>query len=159
MPRTAPARPASGLKTGRFVSVSLARPARRPVPFQDITIASVLLCVHFADNLHDRGQTRGDLEDYIVELNNDAPADLVAGDFNADLGQVREQLDEKGIPSNIFYPRIIPDNPVFKDLNVQIGEYPVAREAAATSMALPIFPEMTEQEQGWVIEGLKTVLS
>ncbi|MBK9292995.1 MAG: DegT/DnrJ/EryC1/StrS family aminotransferase [Oligoflexia bacterium] len=67
---------------------------------------------------------------------------------------VRKNLEEKGIPTDIYYPKTIPAQPVLKELGY--GDiYSEAKYCADRALALPIFPELTESEQAQVIDALK----
>jgi dTDP-4-amino-4,6-dideoxygalactose transaminase len=71
---------------------------------------------------------------------------------------VRSKLQEKGIPTDIFYPKTIPAQPVLKELGFTENGLPHAVEAARKALALPIFPELTEAEQNQVINAMSEVL-
>ncbi len=74
-----------------------------------------------------------------------------------DRNRVRAQLSEKGIFTDIYYPKTIPQAPAFKDWKIS-KTFPVAEAAAKEVLALPIFPELNEDEQSYVIEGLKEII-
>lgn len=72
--------------------------------------------------------------------------------------QVRAKLDERGIPTDIFYPKTLPVQPALKDLGLETLHLPVAEDCAAKALALPIFPELTDGEQQQVVQALTEVL-
>jgi len=45
------------------------------------------------------------------------------------------------------------------DLGYTAGAFPVAEKACKHVLSLPIFPELNDDEQRYVIETLKTILS
>ena len=44
--------------------------------------------------------------------------------------------------------------PVFSYLGLKAGDMPVSEKAAQEVLALPMFPELTEAEIGWVVESI-----
>jgi len=63
---------------------------------------------------------------------------------------VAERLAQAGIATGVHYPRALPDQPCLPHL---IGaEVPVARDWAANELSLPLFPELTGEEQEQVID-------
>ena len=71
---------------------------------------------------------------------------------------VRKKLDERGIPTDIFYPKTIPVQPALQKLGVRENDFPVAVDCAKRALALPIFPELTDTEQKAVTTALVEVL-
>jgi dTDP-4-amino-4,6-dideoxygalactose transaminase len=72
--------------------------------------------------------------------------------------EVRKKLEEKGIPTDIFYPKTIPAQPVMTELGYSEKGFSVSIEMAKKALALPIFPELTDNEQKEVIEALVSIL-
>jgi len=72
---------------------------------------------------------------------------------------VRKKLEEHGIPTDIFYPKTIPAQPVLQELGYSDDGFPVAKECARKALALPIFPELKDSEQGEVIASLSEILN
>ncbi len=73
--------------------------------------------------------------------------------------QVRSHLDAKGIPTDIYYPKTIPAQPVLSELGYGEEKYKVSIDCAKKALALPIFPELTDDEQRQVVGGLEVTLS
>jgi dTDP-4-amino-4,6-dideoxygalactose transaminase len=70
---------------------------------------------------------------------------------------VQRSLSEAGIGTAIYYPIPLHRQVCFAD--VAAGAVcPVADEAAATSLALPIFAALREDEQGYVVDSLRSAL-
>ncbi|MBD6614428.1 DegT/DnrJ/EryC1/StrS family aminotransferase [Komarekiella sp. 'clone 1'] len=71
---------------------------------------------------------------------------------------VRNQLQEQGVSSMVYYPHPLHLQPVYQSLGYQPGELPVAEQACHEVMSLPMFPELTDQQQDQVIYALKDCL-
>jgi dTDP-4-amino-4,6-dideoxygalactose transaminase len=73
--------------------------------------------------------------------------------------QVRQQLQQQGIGSMVYYPVPLHIQPVYKALGYQVGQFPVAEQVAHEVLSLPMFPELTVDQQKQVVYALKEVLS
>ena len=65
-------------------------------------------------------------------------------------------LNDRGIGTSIHYP--IPPHlqEAYKDLNYKKGDFPIAEKLASTSLSLPLFPGMTEDQIELVVENIKS---
>lgn len=72
---------------------------------------------------------------------------------------VRNKLQQLGISSTVYYPLPLHLQPVYQDLGYQVGQLPVAEQICHEILALPMFPELSEEEQQQVVYGLKDCLS
>ena len=63
---------------------------------------------------------------------------------------LKHYLASKGIATAIYYPRALPLQPCFAYLGNQSGDFPAAEASAARSLALPIYPELTESQLDFV---------
>ncbi len=71
--------------------------------------------------------------------------------------RVRAELAECGVQTAIYYPIPLHLQPCFSNLGHQPGEFPAAESAARRQLALPIYPEMPDEDVEAVCEALKAV--
>jgi dTDP-4-amino-4,6-dideoxygalactose transaminase len=67
---------------------------------------------------------------------------------------LRTFLQERGIGTEIYYPTPLHLQPCFSDLGHKSGDFPAAEAAAQHSLALPIYPELTEDQQRYVTDAI-----
>jgi dTDP-4-amino-4,6-dideoxygalactose transaminase len=68
-----------------------------------------------------------------------------------DRDRVRGELAARGIGTEVYYPVPFHLQECFADLGYQRGAFPHAERAAATSLALPIYAELSEAQQSAVV--------
>ncbi len=73
--------------------------------------------------------------------------------------KVRQLLQQQGVGSMVYYPLPLHLQPVYKNLGYQQGQFPVAEQACHEVLSLPIFPELSIEQQERVIYSLKDCLS
>jgi UDP-2-acetamido-2-deoxy-ribo-hexuluronate aminotransferase len=68
--------------------------------------------------------------------------------------KVAEQLKAQGIPSAIYYPKCLHEQPVFASLGYKWGDFPESEKASREVLSLPMHPFLSEGEQDRVIAAL-----
>jgi len=64
-------------------------------------------------------------------------------------------LKEQGIATMIYYPIPLHMQPVFKELGYREGDLPETEKAAMEALSLPMFPELKQEQQDYVIAKIK----
>lgn len=72
---------------------------------------------------------------------------------------VRDRLQASGITTSVYYPLPLHLQPAYQSLNYQAGQLPVAEQACREVLSLPMFPELSLEQQERVVYSLKDCLS
>jgi dTDP-4-amino-4,6-dideoxygalactose transaminase len=72
--------------------------------------------------------------------------------------RVRQQLQQQGIGTMIYYPIPLHLQPVYADLGYRPGQLPVVEQIAGEVLSLPMFPELAIEQQNQVVYALKDCL-
>lgn len=68
--------------------------------------------------------------------------------------QVSEQLKARQIPSAVYYPKCLHEQPVFAGAGCRWGDCPEAEKASREVLSLPMHPFLTEPDQDQVVKAL-----
>jgi dTDP-4-amino-4,6-dideoxygalactose transaminase len=71
---------------------------------------------------------------------------------------VRERLVEAGVESGIHYPVPLHLQPAYAHLGYRPDDFPVAERLATEILSLPMFPEITEEQQDHVASAMAVAL-
>jgi dTDP-4-amino-4,6-dideoxygalactose transaminase len=81
----------------------------------------------------------------------------IQGDFGR-RDRVQQKLASFGISTGAYYPTPLHLQPIFADYGHKPGTFPVAEQASAQVLSLPLFPEITQPQIERVVESLATAL-
>ncbi len=68
---------------------------------------------------------------------------------------LRRFLNESGIGTEVYYPLPLHCQACFSYLQYRPGDFPVAEHAASHSLAIPIYPELTRDQQQYIVEKIR----
>lgn len=68
------------------------------------------------------------------------------------------KLKAKGIPTAVYYPVCLHQQPVFASYGYQIGDFPVSEKAAQEVISLPMHPHLEEKLQDEIVTSVKECL-
>lgn len=72
----------------------------------------------------------------------------------SDRDGLRDHLQQKGIPTEIYYPKPLHLQRAFMYLGHKPGDFPVSEAASREVLSLPIYSELTEQQQRAVVAAI-----
>ena len=68
--------------------------------------------------------------------------------------ELRVFLKEKGVGTEVYYPLPMHLQNCYRELGHEKGSFPLSEQAAEEVMSIPIYPELTEAQQGYVVETI-----
>ncbi|RLB13005.1 MAG: aminotransferase DegT [Deltaproteobacteria bacterium] len=72
--------------------------------------------------------------------------------------EVMEYLNKNGVPTAIYYPRCLHEQPVFSGLGYKWGDFPEAERASREVLSIPMHPFLEEEDQERIVSLLKEVV-
>ncbi len=72
--------------------------------------------------------------------------------------RLKNYLADNGIGTAVYYPLILPLQPCFSGLGYKTGDFPNAEKCSASSLALPVYPELTAEQLEFVVHHLSHFL-
>ena len=75
-----------------------------------------------------------------------------------DRDSLAAQLKDQGIPSAVYYPKCLHEQPAFAFCGYSWGDFPESEKASREVLSLPMHPYLTENEQERVIAAFQSTL-
>lgn len=76
-----------------------------------------------------------------------------------DRDNVKTKLQKAGIPTAIYYPKCLHEQPVFASDDAQFGNYPVSEKASREVLSLPMHPFLDELTQDQIVEAVSSAMT
>ena len=76
-----------------------------------------------------------------------------------DRDKLKKYLFENGIETNIYYPIPLHVQPIYRNLDHSRGDFPVTEKVCDNILALPIYPELHNEEIKCVVKTIKNFYS
>nr|WP_319998283.1 DegT/DnrJ/EryC1/StrS family aminotransferase [uncultured Draconibacterium sp.] len=69
--------------------------------------------------------------------------------------ELKMYLDEKGIPSMVYYPKALHLQDAYKSLGYQLGDFPIAERLTHNVLSLPMHTELDTEQMEYIVEVIK----
>ncbi|MDO7976279.1 DegT/DnrJ/EryC1/StrS family aminotransferase [Oceanotoga teriensis] len=69
--------------------------------------------------------------------------------------ELAQYLSKNGIGNSKYYPECLHRQKCFEYLGYKTGDFPIAEKATENTIAIPIFPELTDEEQEYIVNKIK----
>jgi dTDP-4-amino-4,6-dideoxygalactose transaminase len=76
-----------------------------------------------------------------------------------DREKVQQELSKEGIASAVYYPQPVHLSEPCRSLGYSDGDFPVSEAASRETLAIPLYPEMTEAQFQRVLEVVERAVS
>jgi UDP-2-acetamido-2-deoxy-ribo-hexuluronate aminotransferase len=75
-----------------------------------------------------------------------------------DRDAVAQDLKQLGIPTAVYYPKCLHEQPVFAGLGYSWGDFPNSEAASREVLSLPMHPFLSEQVQDEIVAAVKSTV-
>jgi dTDP-4-amino-4,6-dideoxygalactose transaminase len=69
--------------------------------------------------------------------------------------ELQKYLGERGIPSMVYYPKVLHLQEAYKNLGYQKGDFPVAEKLSETVLSLPMHTELQVEQLEYIVKSIK----
>lgn len=73
----------------------------------------------------------------------------------ADRDALASSLKTEGIPTAVYYPKCLHEQPVFSDCGYSYGDFPVSESASREVISLPMHPYLSIEDQDKITQAVK----
>lgn len=73
--------------------------------------------------------------------------------------EIAAALKTSDIPTAVYYPKCLHEQPVFADLGYQYGNFPESERASKQVLSLPMHPFLAEKDQDSVVDALRNAIT
>jgi dTDP-4-amino-4,6-dideoxygalactose transaminase len=71
--------------------------------------------------------------------------------------RLKERLTAAGIASGVYYPQVLHLTSPCQELGYQEGDFPISESASRETLAIPIYPELTDENLRKIVQIITTV--
>jgi dTDP-4-amino-4,6-dideoxygalactose transaminase len=68
--------------------------------------------------------------------------------------QLKERLTSAGVASGVYYPQALHLTSPIRELGYKEGDFPISERASLKTLAVPLYPELTDQQLEFILEIL-----